>query len=64
MRNRNFKGSIVSVTVQNCIDSEAETVYAPSKTNIYHSEIYGNKERKLLTAGQRKHLAASAIVVE
>ena len=63
MRERNFKGSIISVTVQDCINTAAETVYAPSRVNIYHSEIYGNEERKLLTAGQRKHLANSAIVV-
>ena len=63
MRSRNFKGSIISVTVQNCIDVDAETVYAPSKANTYHSEIYGNKERRLLTAGQRKHLADSAVIV-
>lgn len=64
MRGRNFKGSIIFVTVQDCIDANAEAIYAPSRNNIYHSEIYGNKEHKLLTAGQRKHLADSAIVVD
>ena len=63
MRERNFKGSIISVTVQDCINVKAEAIYAPSRTNIYHSEIYSNKERKLLTAGQRKHLADSAVIV-
>ena len=63
MRNRNFKGSIITVTVQDCRQVEALVVYAPSSTNIYHSEILGDAEHVLLTAGQRKHLAASAVVV-
>ena len=63
MRNRNFKGSIVAVTVQDCRDVDAIVVYAPSRTNIYHSEILKDTEHELLTAGQRKHLAVSAVVV-
>ena len=63
MRNRNFKGSIISVTVQNCRDTQAETVYAPSRTNVYHSEIHGSKEREQLTPRQRKFLADSAVVI-
>ena len=63
VRNRNFKGSIITVTVQDCRQVEALVVYAPSSTNIYHSEILGDAEHVLLTAGQRKHLAASAVVV-
>ena len=64
MRQRNFKGSIVAVTVQNCNDVEAVPVYAPSKNNIYHSEIHGSNENITLTAGQRKHLANSAVIVD
>ena len=63
MRARNFKGSIITVTVQNCTDTDAVPVYAPSKINIYHSEIHGSCERVQLSAGQRKHLAISAVVV-
>ena len=63
MRNRNFKGSIIAVTVQDCREVNALPVYLPSRTNIYHSEIHRNTEHELLTAGQRKHLAASAVIV-
>ena len=63
MRGRNFQGSIISVTVQNCRDVRAVPVYAPSRTNIYHSEIHGSTQRVQLTAGQRKHLANSAVIV-
>lgn len=63
MRRRDFKGSIIAVTVQNCYDVGAKPVYAPSRTNIYHSEIHRDTEHELLTAGQRKHLANSAVLV-
>ena len=63
MQSRNFKGSIIAVTVQDCWDTLAMPLYAPSRTNIYHSEIHGNIEREQLTAGQRKHLANSAVIV-
>lgn len=63
MRSRNFKGSIITVTVQDCLDTSALPIYAPSRTNIYHSEIHRDNEHEQLTAGQRKHLADSAIVV-
>ena len=63
MRNRNFKGSIITVTVQDCSEVNALVMYAPSRTNIYHSEIHRDSEHELLTAGQRKHLASSAVIV-
>ena len=63
MRSRNFKGSIISVTVQDCLDVSAMPIYLPSRTNIYHSEIHRDKEHEQLTAGQRKHLANSATII-
>lgn len=63
MRNRNFKGKFVSVTVQICYDIDANVVYAPSKGNIYHSEIHGDKEQRKLTPKQRRHLAKHATVL-
>lgn len=64
MKARNFQGSIISITVKNCRETEAEIVYTPSKNNKYHSEIYKNQEKELLTAKQRKHLANSAVIVK
>ena len=63
MKQRKFKGSVITVTVQNCNDVMAVTVYAPSKANAWHSEIHGSRENEKLTTGQRKHLAEAAIVV-
>ena len=63
MRNRGFKGSIITVTVQNCRDIKAEVIYSPSKNNIYHSENLKDKEHEKLTAGQRKFLAKHAVIV-
>ena len=63
MMGRHFQGSIIAVTVQDCSDVYAVPVYAPSRTNIYHSEIHGSTQREQLTAGQRKHLANSSVVV-
>ena len=63
MRNRGFKGSIITVTVQDCRNIDAEVIYSPSKNNIYHSEILKDKEHEKLTAGQRKFLAKQAVIV-
>ncbi len=63
MRNRNFKGSIITVKVKDCRDVEAGVVYAPSKNNPYHSEIHRDKDNVKLTAGQRRHLAHAASVI-
>ena len=63
MRARNFKGSIISVLVQDCRDVNAEVVYVPSKHNPYHSEIHKDKNNEKLTPAQRKYLANIASVV-
>lgn len=63
MKKRNFKGDIITVTVQNCREVEAVPIYAPSKNNIYHSEIHGSNEHMPLSPRQRKHLANSAVIV-
>ena len=63
MKRRQFKGSVATVTVQDCKDVNAETVYAPSTANEWHSEIHGSSEKEKLTAGQRKHLAEVAVIV-
>ena len=63
MRNRGFKGSIITVTVQDCRNIDAEVIYSPSRNNIYHSEILKDKEHEKLTAGQRKFLAKHAVIV-
>ena len=63
MRNRGFKGSIITVTVQDCRNIDAEVIYSPSKNNIYHSEILKGKAHEKLTAGQRKFLAKQAVIV-
>ena len=63
MRNRGFKGSIITVTVQDCRNIDAEVIYSPSRNNIYHSEILKDKAHEKLTAGQRKFLAKQAVIV-
>ncbi|MBQ4470381.1 MAG: hypothetical protein II917_09635 [Synergistaceae bacterium] len=63
MEKRNLKGDIIAVTVLNCREVEAVPIYAPSKNNIYHSEIHGSNEHIPLSPRQRKHLANSAVIV-
>lgn len=53
-------GSIVSVTVGQCMDVDAEVLYLPSKNNPYHSEIHGDNETVLLSKHQRRYLAINA----
>jgi hypothetical protein len=58
----NFVGRVLSVLVQDCKDANAYVKYCPSKTNRYHSEIHGSKDRVLLSQAQRKKLAKAAII--
>ena len=63
MMDNGLKGAIIKVTVGNCEDVSACVQYMPIPDNIYHSEIHGTKEKKYLTRGQRKKLAAMAVKV-
>ena len=58
-----FSGCIVSLLVSECVKINAILKYLPSKKSIYHSEIHGSTERKLLTKRQRLHLAKKAVVL-
>ena len=64
MRQMNFIGHIVSVTVKNCTETDALVLYRPSKRSSYHSEIHGTMDNPLLSPKQRKYLSRSAIVVD
>ncbi len=57
---RYFSGSIIVVTMRDCVSCEAVVEYLPTKRSIFHSEIHGSKERKLLSQSQCKHLAKAA----
>lgn len=57
-----YTGKIISVTAQDCESVNAVLLYLPSKTNNYHSEIHGSKERKQLSEYQAKILAKQAII--
>ena len=56
-------GYIFSVLVEQCWNVNADVSYLPSKKNIYHSEIHGSKDSKLLNKHQRRYLALSAQLV-
>lgn len=60
---QSFTGRIIYVTVRNCHETEAVVRYLPSKRSIYHSEIHGSENEKLLSPSQRKYLAKEAIVL-
>lgn len=57
---RTFSGCIVSLSVQDCRDTEAVVKYMPTRNNKYHSEIHGSDSVILLTKSQRFHLAKVA----
>ena len=57
---KTFSGCIVSVSVGDCINTEAKVRYLPSKDNTYHSEIHKSEEQKLLDRKQRLDLARAA----
>ena len=52
-------GYIVSITTNDCDFKNVGYEYCKTEDNLYHSEIYGNKEegKFSLTKGQAKHMA-------
>lgn len=58
-----FKGNIISVTVKQCKDVNANVKYLPTKRSQYHSEIHKNDIETKLSDRQAKHLANVAIIV-
>ncbi len=60
---KKFSGHIISLYVKNCTDTGAVVIYTPSRTNIYHSEIHGNKKTALLSKSQRRYLANHAVIL-
>ena len=60
---KRFAGSILFVYVKNCREAGAIIYYLPSKKNIYHSEIHGSKDCKLLSKHQRRYLATHCRLV-
>ena len=57
---KTFSGCIVSVTVENCHETDAVVKYLPSESNKYHSEIHGSPTTLLLDKSQRYYLAKKA----
>lgn len=57
---KQFTGRVVSVNAKQCRDVQAVIRYLPTRRSAYHSEIYGSKEKKLLTKSQRRRLAEVA----
>lgn len=60
MKKDGFRGSVFSVSVKNCKDVEAVVKYLPSASNIYHSEIHGGIEQKILSDKQAFILSRNA----
>lgn len=63
LKERNFRGEIVYVLVQNCNEVQAVVRYLPSRGNKYHSEIHKDLQQKELSNSQAKHLARTAKIV-
>ena len=59
-----FEGRIVRVDVSDCNDANAIVVYVPMDDNEYHSEIHSSNDKILLTSGQARQLARSAVVID
>ncbi len=63
MLNNNFEGYIVAFGVPLCKTINAYLVYAPTKTNKFHSEIHGSTKNKVLSDKQALFLAKNANIV-
>jgi hypothetical protein len=55
-----FYGAIIGLMVSDCTMCGAVLRYIPTKRSIYHTEIHGSNERKLLSQSQCKYLAKMA----
>lgn len=57
-------GYIVSITTDDCDEKNVDYEYCKTDENIYHSELYGNKESQKysLTKGQAKYMARHCII--
>ncbi|MBO4414714.1 MAG: hypothetical protein J5824_01890 [Lachnospiraceae bacterium] len=55
-----FYGAIIGVLVGDCLNCGAVLKYLPTQRSIFHSEIHGSQERKLLSQSQCKYLAKAA----
>jgi hypothetical protein len=55
-----FYGAIFSISAGDCTSCEAVLKYLPTKRSMFHSEIHGSKDRKMLSQSQCKYLAKRA----
>lgn len=60
---KNFRGSIVSITMNMCNAVKAYVLYCPSKSNPYHCEIHGSRSEILLSEIQARRLAENAQIL-
>lgn len=53
------QGYIISITIDDCEKKQVDYEYCKIDTNLYHSEIYGDKKNKRysLSKGQAKYMA-------
>ncbi|MBR5357919.1 MAG: hypothetical protein IK128_01750 [Clostridiales bacterium] len=59
---KRFTGAIVSVSVGDCLNTDAVVRYLPSNKNPFHSEIHGSRTVPLLSKTQRFYLARRAVI--
>ena len=57
-----FYGAIFSITAGDCRSCDAIIKYLPTQRSMFHSEIHGSKDRKMLSQSQCKYLAKRATV--
>ncbi len=57
-----FRGSIVSITVQQCDCVSAIVIPLPTEHSDYHTEIHGSRVSKKLSKTQANFLAQHAVI--
>lgn len=63
MISRGLQGTIVSLTVNDCINVQADVKYLPVAGNEYHSEIHGSHDKVQLTKSQARKLSRVAKII-
>ena len=58
-----FYGCFIKILVQDCEKCNAVVKYLPTQRSIYHSEIHGSADKRLLSQSQCKYLAQMAAIV-
>ena len=58
-----FEGSIIAFSVADCREVNASVLYKPTTRSIFHTEVHGSIDKRVLSAPQRRHIIERAKII-